>query len=187
MRTVEQDDDRDRHDEARHSEPADPARGRFRALILLVEDDPHDREIYGKVLWYNGFDVVYGSDGHEAVALARRHVPDLVLVDLLLPGLNGIEACRRIRGDPATAHVPVVALTARPEEEFGLLARDAGCLRYLEKPVSPIEVLKEVESLIGQPPPAGDAPRPRGPRPGARRGQRASEKPDGTETAGTRH
>lgn len=156
MKAVERNEDDQRREETGEPNRLGSPGSRFRPLILLAEDDPHDREIYGRVLWYNGFDVVYASNGHEAVALAIRHVPDLVLVDLLLPGLNGIEACRQIRANPATAHVPVIALTARPEREFGLLARDAGCLRYLEKPVSPVDVLKEVESLIGQPPPAGD-------------------------------
>jgi CheY-like chemotaxis protein len=152
--------------EAKHYPPArpsgergrGPAAARDRPLVLLVEDDPHDREMYGNTLWYNGFDVVEGEDGHEAVSLALEHVPDLVLVDLLLPGLNGIEVCRRLKSDPVTAEIPVIALTARAEWEFGLLARDAGCMRYLEKPIGPLQVLKAVEEVVGQPPPAGEDP-----------------------------
>lgn len=131
---------------------------RRRPLVLLVEDDPADRQMYGKALWYNGFDVIEGEDGEEAVALAMEHVPDLVLVDLLLPGLNGIEVCRRLKEDPETAEIPVIALTARAEWEFGLLARDAGCLRYLEKPIGPLKVLKAVEDVVGRPPPSGEGP-----------------------------
>jgi DNA-binding response OmpR family regulator len=129
---------------------------RYRPLVLLVEDDPNELEIYGKVLWYNGFDLIQRGDGDEGVAAAREYVPDLVLVDLLLPGANGIEVCRRIRADPRTAHVPVVALTAQSEEEFGLLARGVGCQRYLEKPIGALDVLKVVEEVVGRPPPPGD-------------------------------
>jgi two-component system, OmpR family, phosphate regulon response regulator PhoB len=129
---------------------------RSRPLILLVEDDPNDREIYGKTLWYNGFDVVEGDDGKAALGLAREHVPDLVVVDLLLPGLNGIEVCRRLKADPVTAEIPVIALTARSEREFGLLAQDAGVMSYLEKPIGPLQVLKAVEAVVGRPPPVDD-------------------------------
>jgi two-component system, cell cycle response regulator DivK len=133
-----------------------PGQDRFRPLVLLVEDDPHDREIYGKILWYNGFDVIHGTNGAEGVALARKHTPDVVVVDLIMPELNGIETCRKIKADPATAHVPVIALTGRSRFEFADRAREAGCVQYLEKPIRPLKVLEAVESLIGRPPPAGE-------------------------------
>jgi DNA-binding response OmpR family regulator len=135
-----------------------PGADRTRPLVLLVEDDPHDRHMYGRTLWYNGFDVIEGEDGEEAISLAREHDPDLILVDLLLPRLNGIEVCRVLKADPETAAIPVIALTARSELEFGLLARDAGCMRYLEKPIGPLTVLREVEAVVGRPPPAGEGP-----------------------------
>lgn len=130
------------------------ARSDARPIVLLVEDDPHDREIYGKTLWYNGFEVLEGEDGEEALSLAREYQPDLVILDLLLPKLNGLEVCRRLKADAATAGLPVLALTARSEREFGLLARHAGCLNYIEKPVSPFQVLQEVEAIVGRAPPA---------------------------------
>jgi CheY-like chemotaxis protein len=131
-----------------------PARTpRTRPLILLAEDDVHDSEIYGKTLWYNGYDVIHGGDGEAALELARRHAPDLVLVDLLLPRMNGIDLCRQLRDDPAFRDVPLIALTARAEREFGLLARDAGCSGYLEKPIGPFAVLEAVERMIGRAPP----------------------------------
>lgn len=129
---------------------------RPRPLILLVEDDLHDGEIYGKTLWYNGFDVVHAEDGEKALDLARRHIPDLVLVDLLLPRMNGIELCRQLRQDPNLRDVPMIALTGRAESEYGLLARDAGCSGYLEKPIGPFAVLKAVEKAIGRAPSPGD-------------------------------
>jgi two-component system response regulator ResD len=136
--------------EPRYAPPGE----RSRQLVLLAEDDPHDLDIYGRTLWYNGFDVLEAADGERALELARLHKPDLVLVDLLLPGLTGIEVCRRIREDGLAS--PVIALTARAREDFGDIAREAGCIDYLEKPVGPLDVLRTVERVIGRPPPPGD-------------------------------
>jgi CheY-like chemotaxis protein len=147
--------------DARRPHPPTPAARRpsrsrrARPLVLLAEDDLHDSEIYGKTLWYNGFDVIYAEDGPTALELARRHTPDLVLVDLLLPRMNGIDVCRQLRAEPRLRDVPVIALTARAEGEFGLLARDAGCSGYLEKPIGPFAVLEAVEQVIGRAPPPG--------------------------------
>jgi two-component system, OmpR family, alkaline phosphatase synthesis response regulator PhoP len=127
-----------------------------RPSVLLAEDDVHDGEIYGKTLWYNGYDVLHAEDGEGALDLALRHSPDLILVDLLLPRLNGIDLCRRLRQEPSLRDVPLIALTARAEREFGLLARDAGCTGYLEKPIGPFAVLAAVEQAIGRAPAPGE-------------------------------
>ncbi|HUG41348.1 MAG TPA: response regulator [Longimicrobiales bacterium] len=126
---------------------------RKRQLIVVAEDEPREWEIYGKILWYNGFDVLHASDGEEALALVRQHPPDLVILDLMMPKLNGIEVCQRLKQDPATSHIPVIALTARPRWEAGREARNAGCTAYLEKPLGPLAVLHAVEDLIGRAPP----------------------------------
>jgi CheY-like chemotaxis protein len=134
----------------------EPPAARKRQLVLVAEDEHHDWLIYGKVLWYNGYDVMRAEDGDEGLRLAREHVPDLVLADLMLPGLDGIELCREIKGDPATRHIPVIMLTARRESEYGSRAIRAGCERYLEKPIGPVKVLHEVERMVGRPPPPTD-------------------------------
>jgi CheY-like chemotaxis protein len=68
-----------------------------RGLVLVVEDNPNDWEIYGKILWYNGFDVLYAQDGATACELLERYRPDLVLLDLMLPDMDGFELCRRLK------------------------------------------------------------------------------------------
>jgi CheY-like chemotaxis protein len=135
-----------------------PNARRPRPLILLAEDDPVDLRLYSMVLWYNGFDVVTAADGESAVALALEHRPDLVLVDLLLPKLTGIGVCKQLRAQEMD--VPLIALTARSERDFGDAARQAGCVGYLEKPIGPLDVLHYVEDVVGRPPPPGedDAP-----------------------------
>lgn len=131
-------------------------------LILLVEDDRHEQAIYGDLLWYNGFDVVYVATAEQGYWLAREGEPDLIILDLNLPDGDGLMLCRRLKADPRTSSIPVVALSARPEEPYGALALRAGCARYLAKPKPPVEVVEEVIRLIGAPPPGGPSPnRPR--------------------------
>ena len=127
-----------------------------RPLVLVVEDNPHDWEIYGKILWYNGFDVLYAADGTEGLRLCLQHSPKLVLLDVGLPDMNGLEVCSEIRGHPQSAEIPVIILSARPRREYEARAQKVGCTHYLEKPVGPIEVLHTVERLVGRPPRSGD-------------------------------
>lgn len=131
----------------------DPARKR--QLVVVAEDERHDWEIYGKLLWYNGFDVLHAEDGEEALQLIRTHLPDLVILDLMLPKLDGLEICRRVKAESATEEIPVIALSARSEREYGSRARAVGFTGYLEKPIGPLAVLRTVEDLIGRAPPAG--------------------------------
>jgi DNA-binding response OmpR family regulator len=126
-----------------------------RPLVLVVEDDPHDWEIYGKILWYNGYDVFYAAEAEEGYRLALEHRPDLILLDLMLPRVDGLTLCRRIKGDPGLADIPIIVLSGRPFTEFGDTVLELGCRAYLEKPISPVEVLHRVEELIGRPPPSG--------------------------------
>jgi len=87
---------------------------RRRALVLLVDDYEDCRDMYGAGLALAGFDVVTARDGLEAIEVARRVIPDLILMDLGLPGIDGCEATRLLKRDPRTAAVPVIALTAQP-------------------------------------------------------------------------
>jgi CheY-like chemotaxis protein len=127
-----------------------------RPLVLVVEDNEHDWEIYGKMLWYNGFDVVAAKDAESALAHAHSRPPDIVLVDLELPGMSGLEFCAQLRDDPVLNDVPVVMLTAHDVRRYGQAAEKAGCATYLEKPISPVNVLHAVEELVGRPPPEGE-------------------------------
>ena len=129
---------------------------RERQLVLLVDDDPHDREIYGQILCYNGFDVVCAGNGASGMRLARRVLPDIVLLDIGLPDLHGLDLCSSLRTGENTSQIPVIALSAYAEARMGEQARLAGCTRYIEKPASPVTVLHEIEHLVGKPPLPGD-------------------------------
>lgn len=126
-----------------------------RQVVLLVEDTDADRDMYGGLLWYNGYEVVHAADGETAVARALEVQPDLILMDLMLPGgMDGIETSRRLRRRGLDA--PIVALSARSEAELGATARSAGIDAYLEKPIDPFSVVKEVMRRIGYARPADD-------------------------------
>jgi len=134
---------------------------RHRPLVLMVEDDPDDRELYGKILCYNGFDVVLAKAGADAVAGAQRMVPDCVVLDLGLPDMNGLDVCHALRAFPDTANVPVVVLSGHAEHSMGARARAAGCSAYIEKPTEPVQVLRQIENMVGRPPLSGEGDPPR--------------------------
>jgi two-component system, cell cycle response regulator DivK len=113
--------------------------------VLVVEDDTDNRRIVVKVLSVEGYHVVEATDGVEALARAREEHPDLILMDLALPNMDGWEATRQLKSDPATRAIPVVALTAfamRGDEER---ARAAGCDDYLPKPARPAAIREVVK------------------------------------------
>jgi two-component system, cell cycle response regulator DivK len=128
------------------------SRGTRRPRILVVDDDPDDREIYGRILCYNGFDVVFAADGATALDRAERYPPDLVLLDLCLPDMSGLGVLDSLRERLHLELTPVVALSGLRQHDLGGKVRAAGCARYIEKPASPVAVLHSVEDLIGKAP-----------------------------------
>lgn len=116
--------------------------------ILVVEDNPENREILAIELEFQNFEVVTAADGEEAVARAFSTRPDLILMDISLPVLDGLEATRRIKASPEFAHIPIVALTAHAMENDETLFRNAGCDFYLSKPVDPENVVMTVNRIL---------------------------------------
>lgn len=139
----------------------DDTTDRGRPLLIMVDDDPHDRRIYGSMLCYNGYDVVLASCVADGLNAASHHRADLVLLDVGLPDGSGLEICSELRRRAEYDGVPILALSGFPRAQQGQLAADAGCTRYLEKPLSPVEVLHQVEELIGRAPLPGEGPPPR--------------------------
>ena len=104
--------------------------------ILVVEDNERNLKLLRDVLEYAGYDVRVARTGEDGVTLAVKEPPDLVLMDLQLPGIDGMEALRRLRESPRTADVPVVAVTAQAMKQDRERALDAGFNGYIEKPIS---------------------------------------------------
>jgi DNA-binding response OmpR family regulator len=116
--------------------------------ILIVDDEPPILDLVRFTLEDAEVRVVEASDGVEALALARRLRPDLILLDVHMPRLDGLEACRQIRRDPALARTPIVMLTAAGQEADRARGREAGADEYLTKPFSPLALLALVEALV---------------------------------------
>jgi two-component system, cell cycle response regulator DivK len=117
--------------------------------ILLVEDNEMNREMLSRRLVRKGFDVVIAVDGLEGVAMASAEQPDLILMDMSLPGIDGWEATRRIKADAATRAMPVIALTAHAMSDDRAKALAAGCDEFDTKPVDLARLLGKMEALLG--------------------------------------
>ena len=116
--------------------------------ILLVEDNEDNLHIYSTILNYAGYRVVEATDGEAGLASARSNLPDLVLMDVSLPKMDGYEATRQLKADPATAHIPIIALTAHALPADRERALQAGCDGYIAKPAEPRVVLAEVQRTL---------------------------------------
>jgi DNA-binding response OmpR family regulator len=119
--------------------------GGERQRVLVVDDEPSVREVLGEYLTLDGFDVLMAATGLEALRLAESSPPDLVILDLMLPGVDGLEVCRRLRAQTA---VPILMLTARGEEADRIEGFRAGTDDYVAKPFSPREVLLRVHAIL---------------------------------------
>jgi CheY-like chemotaxis protein len=120
--------------------------------VLLIEDDEASQYLYGTLLRRGGYDVRSIRFGRDGVDAARADPPDLVLLDLGLPQLDGFEVLRQLKGDPATRHVPVLVVTVHAFEHDRELAMAAGCDAFLPKPLLPSELLEAVQRVLGSGP-----------------------------------
>jgi CheY-like chemotaxis protein len=121
--------------------------------ILLVEDNEMNRDMLSRRLEKRGYTLVIAVDGADGVAKARAELPDLILMDMSLPVLDGWEATKQLKADPATARIPVIALTAHAMESDRQQALDAGCDDFDTKPVELPRLLVKIEELLKKFPP----------------------------------
>jgi len=117
-------------------------------LILVVDDVEDARAIWAEYLEFRGYRVATAADGLEAVAKAAELLPDIILMDIYMPNLNGIEATRRIKGDRRTASIPVIAVTAHASEAVRVEALVAGCVKMVAKPVNPRQLEEEIRTIV---------------------------------------
>ncbi len=117
--------------------------------VLLVEDNEMNRDMLSRRLARNGFEVVMAVDGQQAVDMATSENPAIILMDMSLPVMDGWEATRRVKADPATKAIPVIALTAHAMSEDEKKARDAGCDDFDTKPVDIQRLVGKMKALVG--------------------------------------
>ena len=131
--------------------PGKPHPSMRKATILVIEDDKDIVELVRYNLEREGFRVLDAADGEQGLAAVIRQKPDLVLLDLMLPGVDGLEVCRRIRAHDELRSTPVVILTAKGEESDVVIGLELGADDYLAKPFSPVELELRVKALLRRP------------------------------------
>lgn len=122
--------------------------------VLIVDDNEDNRQILIDLLTANGYEAIEALTGPDAVAIAAREMPDLVLMDIQLPGFDGHEATRRIKANPALARTPVIAVTSYALAGDDRKAAEAGCDAYVTKPFSPRALLAQIRGFLDDPPEA---------------------------------
>lgn len=121
------------------------------ATILVIDDDSSTLRLIGYMLERGGFQVRLVSDGQDGLTEAFQQPPDLIVLDVMMPGMNGYQVCERLRADSRTAHVPVIILTARSQRVDQKTALEAGADLYMSKPVTPDELVEKVNELLSRP------------------------------------
>jgi DNA-binding response OmpR family regulator len=120
-----------------------------RPLVLVADDDPDILSLVTLRLERSGYDVVSAGDGEQALASALARTPDLALLDVMMPKLDGYEVTERLRGEEATRYVPIILLTARVQEADIARGIEAGADDYVEKPFSTQDLSKRVQAVLG--------------------------------------
>lgn len=127
--------------------------------ILYVEDNEFNRKIVRQLLAQTGYRLREATDGEAGLQAAQQEPPDLILMDVQLPKLSGLEATRRLRGDPRTAGIPIIVITSYALSGDAQKAKDAGASAYLAKPYSPRDLLAKIREFLPEPQvPSGDRP-----------------------------
>jgi DNA-binding response OmpR family regulator len=126
------------------------ASGREQPLVLAADDDPDILELVSFRLERSGYTVIQAHDGEEALRLALERKPDLAVLDVMMPKLDGFELTRRLRAEEATSRMPIILLTARAQDTDVQQGFDAGADDYIRKPFSPQELRTRVQAILGR-------------------------------------
>lgn len=124
--------------------------------VLVVDDESHIIELLQFNLKKRGFNVIAAINGEEAIQLAIKEKPDLIVLDVMLPGMDGIDVCRKLRSDVSTSNIPIIMLTAKGEESDKILGLEMGADDYLTKPFSPRELVARIKAVLRRVKPGED-------------------------------
>jgi twitching motility two-component system response regulator PilH len=120
------------------------------ARILIIDDSPTDTRVFSSVLERNGFVVLTAGSAEEGVDMARAELPDLILMDVILPGMNGFQATRALSRDPSTQHIPIIIVSTKNMETDRVWGIRQGAKDYLVKPPSERELINRINALLPQ-------------------------------------
>ena|SRR5215467_6950742 len=116
--------------------------------ILIVDDDKEIREIVTFVLNCNGFEVAVASNGQQLHHLLASHIPDLIILDVMMPGQNGYQLFHSLRSNPRTQQIPVIIMTARAENIYERISADLGAANHVTKPFHPLDLVEKIKALL---------------------------------------
>jgi twitching motility two-component system response regulator PilH len=119
------------------------------ARVLIVDDSPTEIHVIRGILDKHGFEVITASNGEEGVECATREMPDLILMDVVMPGLNGFQATRAITKDPKTQHIPIIIVSTKDQETDRVWGLRQGAKDYITKPVDEQMLLQKINAMIG--------------------------------------
>ena len=118
--------------------------------VLLVEDDPVILRLLEVNFELEGYNVLLAHNGAEGIELARAEQPDLIVSDIMMPAVSGIELVQTLKGEPATAHIPIILLSAKAQSSDVRAGLDAGADAYITKPFEPLELVEHVQALLSR-------------------------------------
>jgi twitching motility two-component system response regulator PilH len=125
-----------------------PVSSSTKVKILVVDDSPTEIHIFKKILEKQGYEILVAKDGQEGVDIAKQALPDIILMDVVMPVLNGFQATRQLKNDESTADIPVIMVTTKGQQTDKNWGMRQGATEYLVKPVAPAELLSKIRSLI---------------------------------------
>lgn len=118
--------------------------------VLIVEDSPSELARFRDLLSHNNYQVIEAVDGQQGLEMANQHLPDAILMDIVMPEMNGFQATRKITCNEATSHIPVVMISTKNQETDRVWGKRQGAKAYLTKPVNEAELLNTIQSVINQ-------------------------------------
>lgn len=118
------------------------------AVVLIVDDSPTELHLYQDTLEKSGFRTLVADSGEEGIRLARSSSPDCILMDVVMPGMNGFQATRKLTRDPGTANIPVIMITTKDQETDKIWGMRQGAVDYLVKPVPPKDLVAKIQSVV---------------------------------------
>lgn len=116
--------------------------------LLIADDQEGIRSLVRMTLESDAYEIIEAADGNQALSLARQHRPDVILLDVMMPGQSGFDVCRALKGDPDTADIKIALLTAVAQDRDVAEGRDAGADEYLTKPFSPVALLRLIDAFM---------------------------------------
>ncbi|MGB3715627.1 MAG: response regulator [Candidatus Promineifilaceae bacterium] len=116
--------------------------------VLVVDDEPQARSMMRLILVRAGYDVLEAKDGYEALDEVKRQMPDLMILDIMMPGIDGFTVCERLRAEKRTTNLPIIVLSAKTDADSVKRGMEVGATMYLTKPVSPDDLTRHVQDVI---------------------------------------